>query len=231
MVLEKLLSLPKTNLAAALNNMNSLAISKKGGLVLISTILLTVLFALIYLILLKHSAEAQSVDVSMFKTPATSVFTQNLKPIVYAPKFFSIEKIGLKDVPVVEVGVDAVGRLEVPKSFDEAGWYKEGAKPGESGNTIIAGHYDRVGGSPAVFFDLVKLEAGDGIQVRDASDRKFNYVVKTVEYVDVNDPSAIEKAYEHSDEPIMTVITCGGVWNSYSHDYSKRLLIKAELMK
>jgi LPXTG-site transpeptidase (sortase) family protein len=167
----------------------------------------------------------------MFKTPATSVFTQNLKPIVYAPRFFSVEKIGLNDVPVIEVGVDAVGRLEVPKSFDEAGWYKDGAKPGEAGNTIIAGHYDRSTGAPAVFFNLVKLEVGDKIVVRDASDRKFTYLVKTVEYVDVNDPASIEKAYEHSDTPIMTVITCGGVWNSYSHDYSKRLLIKAELAK
>lgn len=211
--------------------MNFLHIGRKGGLVLISTILLAALFATLYLILLKHQAEAQSVNVTVFNTPATSVFSGNLKPVVYSPKYFSIEKIGLKDVPVVEVGVDAVGRLEVPKSFDEAGWYKEGAKPGESGNTIIAGHYDRVGGAPAVFFDLVKLEPGDKIEVRDASDKKYSYKVKSVEYVNVNDPEAIEKAYEHSDESIMTVITCGGVWSVASHDYSKRLLIKAELAK
>lgn len=200
--------------------------ARKGGLVLISTILLAALSGVYtYFIVLKHSTDSQTAVATVLSQP--SAFSKVLKPVVFDPKYLTIEKIGLKDVAMVNVGVEPDGRLEVPKSFDEAGWYKDGAKPGENGNAIIAGHYDRVGGSPAVFYNLVKLAASDLIEVKDATDKKYTYRIKTVEYVNVNDPEAINRAYEHSNDPIMTVITCGGVWNIQTHDYSKRLLIKA----
>lgn len=156
-----------------------------------------------------------------------SVFSTMLKPLIFKPVSISIPEIGLKDVSVVEVGVEASGRLEVPKSFDAVAWYKNGPRAGEDGNAILAGHYDRIGGGPAIFFNLVKLSVGDEIEVMDEVGRVSKFRVYEVTYVDINDDKAVIKAYGATKEPILTLITCGGVWDYKSKDYSKRLLIKA----
>ncbi len=172
------------------------------------------------------AGKAQTKDNTSMPKKA-SVFSTMLKPLIFKPVSVSVPKIGLKDVSVVEVGVEASGRLEVPKSFDLIGWYKNGPRAGEDGNAIIAGHYDRIGGGPAVFFNLVKLSVGDEIEVTDEVGRVSRFRVYEVTYVDINDDQAVVKAYGATKEPILTLITCGGVWDYKLKDYSKRLLIKA----
>ena len=165
--------------------------------------------------------------VAIFPVPKTSIFAPLLKPLVFKPKFLTIEKIGLKDVKVIEVGVENDGRLEVPKRFDEVGWYMNGPRAGEDGNAILAGHFDTYTGAPAIFYNLTKLEIGDKVEIKDEYDKAHSFEVAEISYVDVNDPNAVIKAYEQTPEPILTLITCGGVWNTSTHDYSKRLLIKS----
>ena len=157
-----------------------------------------------------------------------SIFTNLTKPLVFEPVFLTIEKIGLTKVQIVEVGVDDVGRLEVPQSFGEVGWYVNGPKAGEDGNAILAGHYDRVGGSPAVFYNLVKLSVGDSVVVEDQVQKEHTFLITEVVHVNVNDPESVLKAYEQTKDSVLTIITCGGVWDPVAHDYSKRLLIKAK---
>lgn len=156
-----------------------------------------------------------------------SVFNSLLKPLAFEPKFVTIAKAGLKNVKIVQVGVEAGGRLEVPKSFDEVGWYVNGPKAGEDGNAILAGHFDKPTGAPAVFFYLSRLVKGDRVQIVDAEGLTHEFEVYEVGYVRLDDPTAVTQAYESSTEPILTIITCGGVWDPVAHNYNKRLLVKA----
>lgn len=156
-----------------------------------------------------------------------SVFSPLLKPLVFTPKYLNISKIGVKNVKIVEIGLEGEGRLEVPKSFNEAGWYKDGPKAGEEGNAIIAAHYDRATGAPAVFYSLGKLTKGDKVEVIDEVEKVWEFEVYETGYVNINDPQAVTKAYENTSQPILTLITCGGVWDPIAHDYNKRLLVKA----
>ncbi len=196
-------------------------------LVILTGILVSASFALLYFNT-KAILGITTSDAPVAQDSNPSIFASLLKPIFFEPKKLSISKIGLKEAPVVEVGVDKDGRLETPKNYNEVGWYKNGPKAGEEGNAILAGHYDRVGGSPAVFYKLVKLEPGDLIEVEDSTQRLIKFEIYEVSYVSMNDPGAVLKAYEETKDPILTVITCGGVWSPVEKDYSKRLLIKAK---
>ena len=179
-------------------------------------------FYLTNIVLVKRRAEREQV-----KSAKVSTFSTLLQPLVFEPASLSIPVIGLKDVKIVEVGVEPDGRLEVPKNFDEAGWYVNGPKAGEDGNAIIAAHYDRVGGYPAAFYNLVKIAKDDIVEIKDRAGKVWKFKVYEISYVDINDPDRILKAYENTDDPILTLITCGGVWDFTNHDYSKRLLVKA----
>jgi sortase (surface protein transpeptidase) len=74
----------------------------------------------------------------------------------------------LKIVTMSEsVGMDQQGRMDVPKDVVNVAWYQLGVKPGEVGNAVFAGHYDKPDGSPAVFYDLNQLQSGDELIVED----------------------------------------------------------------
>jgi hypothetical protein len=71
----------------------------------------------------------------------------------------AIPAIGVS-APVVPLGLDRTGALEVPRDFAETGWWTGGARPGERGPAVVVGHVDSSSG-PAVFFRLGDLPRGD----------------------------------------------------------------------
>src|SRR5215469_432543 len=69
------------------------------------------------------------------------------------PETISIPKINV-NATVESVAMDSQGRMDVPKSGDDTAWYSPGLRPGTNGSAVIDGHYDRVTGAPAVFWNL-----------------------------------------------------------------------------
>ena len=63
------------------------------------------------------------------------------------------------------LGVDSHGALEVPRRFEQAGWYTPGPAPGQYGPAVIAGHVDSATG-PAVSYRLGALHKGAVVTVR-----------------------------------------------------------------
>ena len=76
-----------------------------------------------------------------------------------------ISSIGVDTGPLVGLGVDSHGALEVPRRFEQAGWYTPGPAPGQYGPAVIAGHVDSASG-PAVFYRLGALDTGAVVTVR-----------------------------------------------------------------
>lgn len=163
------------------------------------------------------------------KTQRISVFKSLLSPLVFKPVSISIPKADIFNAKMVEIRQDPEksGILGTPKNFNEVGWYVDGAKPGESGNALIAGHYDKPNGAPAVFYHLGRLEVDDVVGIKDEVGRVIMFKIYDVELVTIGDNSSVLKAYEYSDDSILTIITCGGVWDVKARNYTKRLLIKA----
>ncbi|MCL5004317.1 MAG: class F sortase [Patescibacteria group bacterium] len=163
--------------------------------------------------------------------PLINSFSNLVETKVFFPVFLNIPKINLIDVPIVKVSRTLDDRLGVPQSFETVGWFEGGARPGENGNAVIDGHYDKTDGSPAIFYNLINLSVGDEIQIKD--ERSITYLFKIIQVIRINvtDERATQKAYADTKEPTLTLITCGGVWNSKEHNYSQRLLVKARLEK
>ncbi|HLZ27705.1 MAG TPA: sortase [Chloroflexota bacterium] len=89
------------------------------------------------------------------------------------------------------------------------------------GNTVLVGHLTGAAGN--IFAHLDQLKPGDEIT---ATSRGLPYafvVSRTYESAN-DDPAPLRPA----DDARLTLMTCAGVWNPFTHDYSKRLWIVAE---
>ena len=116
-----------------------------------------------------------------------------------------------------------------PDNPNVIGWLDSSAMPGETGNTLLAGHRDfedkdgNVG--TGVCWELINTEPGDQMIVRD-NDQDIYYIYRVTEAVTVNprDPDAA-KYLQTTDEPVATLITCTGSFNAETHQYSHRFVV------
>jgi LPXTG-site transpeptidase (sortase) family protein len=89
------------------------------------------------------------------------------------------------------------------------------------GNTVLIGHLTGAAGN--VFAHLDELKPGDEITAVSRG-LPYSFVVsRTFESTNV-DSAPIEPA----DETRLTLMTCAGVWNPFTHDYPERLWVIAE---
>ncbi|MDX2523229.1 class F sortase [Streptomyces europaeiscabiei] len=129
--------------------------------------------------------------------------------------------------PFVPLSVGRSGQLEAPPADDVnlVGWHAEGAAPGETGTSIIAGHVDTVT-SPAVFAGLGALEKGDVFQVVRADRSRAHFVVDAVERFEKDDfPD--ERVYADASRPEVRLITCAGDYDREVMDYTENLVVFA----
>lgn len=89
------------------------------------------------------------------------------------------------------------------------------------GNTVLIGHLSGLAGN--VFAHLDRLKPGDEITAVSRG-LPYTFVVSRIYESDNTDAGPIEP----SDDSRLTLMTCAGVWNPFTHDYSKRLWVVAE---
>ncbi len=145
------------------------------------------------------------------------------------PAGFKIPALGV-DTIVEEVGLDSKGGMDVPSNDTNVAWFGLGYRPSQTGSAVIAGHYDKVTGDPAVFYDLDRLEPGDQIMVVDETggEQVFSVQNKTAY---LTDQFPTELVFGTSEEKILNLITCDGTWDSVNKSYSNRLVVSAKLVE
>lgn len=143
------------------------------------------------------------------------------------PAELSIPKLSVH-TPIEFVGNASDGNMDVPKDDMHVAWYEPGFLPGQKGNAVLAGHFDRKDGGPAVFYNLNKLEKGDEIIVTDANAKLLTFIVvdKTKYPVDT---FPVSKVFGPSNEKYLNLITCEGVFDPAKKLYSDRLVVRAQL--
>lgn len=141
----------------------------------------------------------------------------------YEPRRLRIGKINL-DVPIFPAGIDSDGYLAIPDDRKSVGWFYKSARVGEPGNLVLTGHFDLPGGKPGVFSRLRELSMGDTVILD--STTAYEYVVTSVDWVYENDDRRLERVFTKSGTPIITLITCGGQWQSGKDTYDRRLLVR-----
>ncbi|WP_431778608.1 class F sortase [Microbacterium aurantiacum] len=143
------------------------------------------------------------------------------------PAQVSIPAIDL-DEPLIDLGLQTDGSMEVPVDFDDVGWYTPGGRPGGRGPVVIAGHVDSPTG-PAVFLRLHDLVPGDAVAVTAADGTVHEYVVTEVRDVAKNAfPTA--EVFGATSADTLRLITCGGLFDTAAASYTDNRVVFAERM-
>jgi len=145
------------------------------------------------------------------------------------PRYMTIEKLGVKNARVIELGVLPNGQLQTPGTNFDVGWYKGSGVPGKGGTALFDGH----NGGPyveGVFKHLDQLVAGDIITITMGDDRTYNY--RVYDNVTVPLSEANEKMHSLSVSPIdgtesISIITCTGEWSLTQKTYLSRQFLRA----
>jgi hypothetical protein len=144
------------------------------------------------------------------------------------PQHLVIADIGV-DHPVVPVGLEPDGSMEIPENVHEIGWYtRTRVRPGDPGSAVLAGHVDsRVQGRGA-FFDLGQLDLGAEVAVgTDAGTQRWQVTGRT-SYDKTVLP--IDDLFTVDGPPRLVLITCGGPFDSDTRHYTENVVVLAELV-
>ncbi|SNT49430.1 Sortase family protein [Asanoa hainanensis] len=146
---------------------------------------------------------------------------------VDAPTRLTVPALKLK-ATVNAVGVDAdTGDFAVPPSVDAVGWYRYG--PGFSataGSIVVAGHVDSAAEGQGAFFRLGSLEAGDEVTLTGPDGRSRAFRVTSRErYRKTAIP--LERYFAREGPVRLTLITCGGPFDSRTRHYRDNVVVTA----
>lgn len=163
---------------------------------------------------------------------ATATLTLTHTP---SPPLVAAQPVRLQ-IPIIEVdaaiesvGKDSDGNMAVPEGVENVGWYNLGARPGEEGSAVMAGHLDNYLQQPAVFWRLEELQAGDTITVTDQEGTEYTFSVTGSETYQYNQ-APIAKIFGSDGTPTLQLITCRGLWDSAERNYNERLVIYSRLV-
>jgi sortase (surface protein transpeptidase) len=129
--------------------------------------------------------------------------------------------------PVMELGLEGDGTMEVPPGAYPAGWYDRSPTPGEIGPAVLAAHVDWAG-EPGVFYRLRELAAGDEVAITRQDGIVATFRVDRVEdYPKDQFPTAA--VYGDLHHAGLRLITCGGVFDEDTGDYEDNVVVFATL--
>lgn len=147
-------------------------------------------------------------------------------PAQLAPWRLSVPGISV-DAAIQTVGLAKDGNMDVPTNYTDVGWYKQGPKPGEVGNAVLAGHLNDGASTAGVFQNLSKLKVGDYIYIKDGDKQQRFLVLETQNYNVNNAP--LNKIFGSSTERRLNLITCSGDWDKSKQEYNQRLVVFTRL--
>lgn len=143
---------------------------------------------------------------------------RRLRPVrLKAPRIFI-------DDPVIEVGLEPDGELEVPGAT-EVGWYRYGAAPGYPGATVLAAHVTW-NGEYGPFLNLGELRPGDLVVVdlEDGSERIYEVIERTMYD---KDGLPRDRIWRNTGDETLVLITCGGDFNPAINRYRQNIVVYA----
>lgn len=146
---------------------------------------------------------------------------------ISVPIRLRVPSIGV-DTSLQSLALLTDGTLQSPSSWNVAGWYAGGIKPGQIGPAVIAGHIDSTSG-PAVFYRLDKLTVGAQALITEQSGSVLTFAVDDVQSFPKNQfPD--DAVYGPTPYPELRLITCTGDFDYKTHNYLSNLVVSAHLV-
>ncbi len=135
-----------------------------------------------------------------------------------------IPAIGV-DAPVVDLGLNPDGTLQVPTSFTQAGWWSGGPFPGDPGAAVVVGHISSIGG-PAVFYRLADLRPGDRVVVTLPTGGSTTFrVTRSLQVAKTDFPTQLVYGAVPGRE--LRLVTCGGAFDSATGHFYDSVIVFA----
>jgi hypothetical protein len=148
------------------------------------------------------------------------------RPSPYGPNRLVIPALGINSTWMTLGYVPNTGVMDSPPGPQDLGWYVFSAQPGETGNTVFGGHVDWHTGEPALFGNLANLSVGAEVDISrtDGTQRRYHVVSSTwYNFPQTNAVAIIAP----TETPTVTLITCGGSFDAATHEYDRRLVVRA----
>ncbi len=138
-----------------------------------------------------------------------------ISPIINTILFPGVASAGvIVEVPRVPGGWDVQNLQSLVGHLEGTAWF------GDSGNTVLAGHFEDEIGRPGPFRYLYEAQVGDRIIIQSAT-----MMVYEVQQVFSTAPDDLE-VLRHTDAPHLTLITCDA-WSYETKRYEERLVVVA----
>ena len=184
-------------------------------------------------LVMTHVSSAPSARLAARPSPVAVPSGRTLLPISLSaiapapkPVWLTIPALGIK-APIVNLGLNRNGTLQVPSSTTVVGWYTNSPRPGATGSAVIAGHVDSRSG-PGVFFWLRTMHRGERIYVRRADGTLAVFTVTAVRtYAKARFPTAM--VYGPVPDAELRLITCGGTFDYARGSYLSNVVVYARL--
>ncbi len=160
-------------------------------------------------------------------TPSKAIKGRRTAKHPITPVRIEIPAIGA-DAPITPVSLDKRQSLQVPDP-EEAGWWRQGAKPGARGVAVVVGHVDSKTG-PAVFYHLSALKKGQRIVLSAADGSIVTYRVDSVQQYAKN-AFPTRKVYGATKDAQLRLITCGGQYDRGRGGYRDNVVVFASLVR
>jgi sortase (surface protein transpeptidase) len=158
-------------------------------------------------------------------TQADSINSYQVAPD--KPRIVESSALGIK-ARIMPTGTDADNRLQTPANLRDVSWYNQSSLPGAPGAMLLYGHlsgWDEEG----VFKNLKKAQPGTPITVQRGDSKNFTYrVVKSISY-DVNKVDMAMVLKPVSGKGGLNLMTCDGSYDPHTKEFTRRLVVFAEL--
>jgi sortase (surface protein transpeptidase) len=131
------------------------------------------------------------------------------------------------DAPVVPVGLEDDGSMEIPEDVTTIGWYELGVMPGETGTAVLSGHVDSQEQGRGAFWDLRTMDVDDIIDVdhEDGTTSEWRVTGRTVYG---KDELPIADIFTRFGDTRLVLITCGGAFDNSTRHYEDNIVVYAE---
>jgi sortase (surface protein transpeptidase) len=136
-----------------------------------------------------------------------------------------VPSLGIDGV-IYPVGTARDGSMDVTENAWTVGWWKYGIRPGSAGDSVMTCHNHWYTGE-ALCRDLHSVATGAEVDVRlvDGTTRRFK--VDTVQTVAWN--TQVNGLFDTHGPARLSIVTCGGTWDTRTQNYSLRVIITAHL--
>ncbi len=147
------------------------------------------------------------------------------------PRYFSLEKLGIRKARVLSVGLKSNGEIGVPANIYDVAWYNRSNRQGDNQVIFLDGHSGGVN-QTGIFKKLPNIGTGDIITLErgDSLISKYKIIENRKIYLDNFSSQQMSELFIPKDnKETVVIVTCTGKWLKDRKTYDQRVIVRAIL--